>query len=159
MRIFTINDQFSVVCNYANTRGGFKHTATLKRDGIEIEEAKCTYLNRTWEAYEFESVLERLLGQTKALSEADRELFKSKIADGFKRDDLALDKLSTVAAVMALGNIFSDDQAGANDWKTRMLKAGIPDGLHMPEDWDQLSEDEKTKRLNGVIAALGEDTK
>lgn len=68
----------------------------------------------------------------------------------------SIDNLSSVAAVMALGDIFSDDQSGANDWKIRMLKAGVPDGLIMPEDWDQLSEDDKTARLDGVIKALGD---
>jgi hypothetical protein len=33
-----------------------------------------------------------------------------------------------------------------------MLKAGLSNkGLIMPEDWNELSEDEKEKRLNKVI--------
>ena len=32
----------------------------------------------------------------------------------------------------------------------------IHKGLRMPEDWDTLSEDEKTKRLDGVIGILTE---
>jgi hypothetical protein len=36
-----------------------------------------------------------------------------------------------------------------------MIKAGLGNkGLEMPEDWDSLSEDEKEKRLNNVIAHM-----
>lgn len=57
-----------------------------------------------------------------------------------------------LAAIMKIGEIENQDTTGRNDWKLRMLKAGIPEGaLHMPEDWDTLSEEEKEKRLNGVI--------
>ena len=37
-----------------------------------------------------------------------------------------------------------------NDWKERMIKAGIPQ-IQMPEDWASLSEQEKEKRLNKII--------
>jgi hypothetical protein len=36
-----------------------------------------------------------------------------------------------------------------------MLKAGLGNaGLEIPADWDTLSEDEKTRRLDAVIAEL-----
>ena len=54
--------------------------------------------------------------------------------------------------VAKLGNILTNNQKEANDWKTRMLKAGLENkGLIMPENWNELSEDEKEKRLNNVI--------
>ena len=63
--------------------------------------------------------------------------------------------LKTVANIAAMGEIFGNTPKEKNDWKARMLKAGIPEGaLHMPEDWDKLSEDEKTKRLDGAIKVL-----
>ncbi len=46
-----------------------------------------------------------------------------------------------------LGEVMTDNKKGSNDWKTRMLKAGLQDkGLIMPE--------EKETRLNGVIGVL-----
>jgi len=57
MRIFTLSKNYSVVCQSEKTRNGFRHVATLLKGGQEIARAKCTYLNRTWECYEFESVL------------------------------------------------------------------------------------------------------
>lgn len=62
---------------------------------------------------------------------------------------------TTVAAIASLADFFTDNQKEANDWKRRMLTAGIPDGLlSMPDDWDELSEDEKQKRLDGAIKIL-----
>ena len=70
-----------------------------------------------------------------------------------EREGLA--HLKTVALVASLGEVFGANQVQRNDWKTRMLKAGLEGrGLIMPEDWDTLSEDEKTRRLNGAISQL-----
>lgn len=57
-----------------------------------------------------------------------------------------------------MGNLLAgDSQKAKNDWKARMLKAGLENkGLSMPDDWEQLSEDEKEKRLNKVIKVLRE---
>jgi hypothetical protein len=64
--------------------------------------------------------------------------------------------LNAVGMIMKLGEVFSaGDQKRSNDWKARMLKAGLGNkGLIMPDDWDTLTEDEKEKRLNGVIGIL-----
>jgi len=63
--------------------------------------------------------------------------------------------LKTVATVALLGDIFGSNPKERNDWKARMLKAGLEGrGLIMPDDWDTLSEDEKTRRLDGAIAQL-----
>ncbi len=57
--------------------------------------------------------------------------------------------------VAAFGDILCSGQKEKNDWKTRMLKAGLSGkGLSMPADWDQLSEDEKEKRLNKAVGVL-----
>ena len=69
--------------------------------------------------------------------------------------DAKSDHLKTVANVMALGDLFGETQKEKNDWKARMLKAGLENkGLIMPEDWDQLDEATKTARLDGAIEAL-----
>ena len=62
----------------------------------------------------------------------------------------------TVAGIMMLGDIFGGGtKKGANDWKTRMLKAGLENrGLIMPEDWNTLTEKEKERRLNDAIGCL-----
>ena len=61
MKIFNLTNGDVIVCNNANTRNGFKHVATLLRKGSEIYETKICYLNRTWERFEYESVINKLL--------------------------------------------------------------------------------------------------
>jgi len=35
-----------------------------------------------------------------------------------------------------------------------MIKAGLGSGIQMPDDWEELSEEEKEKRLNKIIKEL-----
>ena len=157
MQTFKINDNLEVVCEWVNTRNGFKHVATLLLDGHEQESVKINYLNRTWERYEYESVLKKLHDESRVLSQDQKDLFLTRINGQFRDDDPALKQLNTIAGIAALGDIMGADQKESNDWKTRMLKAGLEGrGLIMPEDWDQLTEDEKQRRLDGAISALGE---
>jgi hypothetical protein len=67
MRIFDLGGGYSVVCNSESTRSGFRHLATLCLNGQEIDKAKICYLNRTWERFEFESVLNKVISQNKEL--------------------------------------------------------------------------------------------
>ena len=63
--------------------------------------------------------------------------------------------LRSIAMVAAFGEIFGTTKKEKNDWKARMLKAGLGGrGLSMPEDWDTLTEEEKERRLNGAIEAI-----
>lgn len=156
MQVFNINESLSVVCEYQNTRNGFRHIATLTDNESDVESVECTYLNRTWERYEFESVLKKLLNDSKFLSPEQKTIFKAKIDGQFRDDDPAMKQLNNIAGVMAFGNIIADSKKDANDWKLRMLKAGLDgQGLIMPDNWDDLTELEKQRRLDGVIETLG----
>jgi hypothetical protein len=57
MKIFTLDEKYSVVCNTKDTRNGFKHVATIHKNGLSVYETKECYLNRTWERFEYETVL------------------------------------------------------------------------------------------------------
>jgi hypothetical protein len=63
MRIFTLSKDYSVVCNFKSTRSGFKHEASLHKNGLSIYQTKICYLNRTWEAYEYESILHKVIDE------------------------------------------------------------------------------------------------
>jgi len=66
-----------------------------------------------------------------------------------------MDWLNTVASVASLADIFTDNKTENNDWKIKMLKAGLDNrGLIMPDDWDSLGEEDKETRLNGAIKAI-----
>jgi len=61
MRIIRLDDKYSVVCNSVSTRNGFRHDAVLMENGVEVAKAKVNYLNRTWEAHEFDTVITRVI--------------------------------------------------------------------------------------------------
>jgi len=153
-RQFKINDKISIVCRYGDSRDGFNHFATLYINGVEVEQVKVHYINRTWESYEFQSAMEKLIDKTKALSTSEKEIAKKYIEHPQRTEDDMAD-LRTVGAIAKMGDIFGNTQKEKNDWKVRMIKAGLGDkGIDMPEDWETLSEDEKERRLNLVTEQL-----
>jgi hypothetical protein len=128
----------------------FKHEATLLVDGREVETAKICYQNRTWERYDFESVLYKIVEGSKYLSDEEKAE-----AIEYIKNYQEPSPFRAVAAVAKMGDIFTNDKKGANDWKARMLKAGLGEAnIQMPDDWDTLSEDEKEDRLNKAIKSL-----
>lgn len=147
MKIFEMNDQIRIVADWKKTRNGFKHEATLFFEGREAGFAKCTYLNRTWEAYEYQSVLQEVAEKASIPAELKPALNEF-IANYEERGTF-----DAVKMVAAFGEILAPDQAARNDWKKRMMEAGLP-GIDFPEDWDQLTEDEKTRRIDGALKQL-----
>lgn len=158
MKVFKVKDNIDIVCRSENTRYGFRHLATLLINGREIENAKCCYYNRTWESYEFQSVLYEVVNKAfknNVLSEEDKNFCNEFIKEGREAHEEVRSELRTISMVAKIGEAFCSDQKGQNDWKARMLKAGLGNrGLDMPEDWNSLDEDEKQKRLDGVIKEL-----
>lgn len=158
MKTFKINENLEAVCESKNTRNGFKHEATLLLNGIERESVKINYLNRTWESFEYESVLQKLLDKAGSLLSDDEKRDFIKNAQKKNREELDT-HFGLIAGVAKLGEIFADTKKEKNDWKERMLKAGLENkGLIMPDDWETLTENEKETRLNGVIGVLAEKT-
>jgi hypothetical protein len=72
-RLDPLHDKYEVVCEAQNTRTGFRHVAVLLRNGIEIDRTKCTYQNRTWESFQFQSVLHKIIGRN--FDGAEKEIF------------------------------------------------------------------------------------
>jgi len=60
MHTIQLDPEYSVVMYSEGTRNGFKHVAILMQNGSEREKASVSYLNRTWESYEFQTVLHKL---------------------------------------------------------------------------------------------------
>ena len=150
-KLFHVNDKMTISCHAESTRYGFRHLAHLMVNGCSTgDSAKACYYNRTWERFEFQSVI-RELAEKAHVSDEDRAAIHA-VADGYKEDTSGF---SAIAMVAAMGSLLCPDQKGANDWKARMLKAGLGNqGLDMPADWDTLPEDEKERRLNLVINEL-----
>lgn len=150
MKIFKINEKYEIVCESERTRYGFRHLATMFRNGVDIADAKCCYYNRTWERYEFQSVILNVIKKAD-LSEEERK-FCNDWAEG---DHTDWSGFKAIAMVAKMGDVLCSDQKEKNDWKARMIKAGLGENIQMPEDWDSLSEDEKAHRLDLVINQLG----
>jgi len=152
MKTFKINKELEIVCEYKNTRRAFKHEATLLRNGNEIDNTKICYSNRTWESYEYQSVLNKLIDKTTELTDKEKKS-SMKFIKNYQEGN---EDFNTIKTIATLGEIFhKGNQKAINDWKAKMIKAGLGNrGLIMPEDWSTLSEDEKERRLNGAISVL-----
>ena len=62
-RVFTLKNEERnsfkfITCFTENTRNGFKHVAVVDYTN---ESAKINYVNRTWESFEYETVLNKLI--------------------------------------------------------------------------------------------------
>jgi hypothetical protein len=147
-KTFKVGENVEVQCGWEKTRYGFRHLAILRGEGKRVETKAC-YYNRTWEAYEYASVIHAAI----------HKAFNEDLADQYIKeiDNTAHGRMSDtfkmVAGIAKLGEIFCSTTHDTNDWKARMLKAGLP-GIDMPEDFDNLPEDEKQRRLDGAIAWL-----
>jgi len=71
MTSFKLNPEYDIVCYSEGTRNGFRHVAILMKNGYEVNKATANYLNRTWESYEYESVIYKLLHKSFPTDEAD----------------------------------------------------------------------------------------
>jgi hypothetical protein len=159
-KVFKVNDKYEITCTSENTRYGFRHLANLYRTGasgttVLVEKAKECYYNRTWESFEYETVIDRLLTKAKIMPEEQIREFleccrKNNLAEVNKQ-------FGFIAGIAKIGEVLCETQSQKNDWKERMIKAGFGDkGLSMPDDWILLSEDEKERRLNNVIKEMEE---
>ena len=144
-KFFEVSPDLHIHAWSENTRYGFRHLARLRETGAQ---AKACYYNRTWEAWEFQSVV-------RALADKVNDLDAGKIRAFANDEPYDNSAMKTVGMVAALGSIFCDTPKEQNDWKLRMIKAGLePSGLSIPDDWDTLTEEEKTRRLDAVTQEL-----
>jgi len=151
MKIFEINEKIKIVCDWKKTRTAFKHTATLFLNNQETEETKICYQNRTWESYEYQSVMFKLVRNSENLSKEEKEICNKFI----KRDQTDWSAFKHIAMTAKIGEVICNTQTEKNDWKLRMIKAGLENkGLQIPEDWPTLSEEEKEQRLNKVLEVI-----
>lgn len=68
---FTVNgEQVAIYCNTTHVPTGFCHHAFLWGLGREGEHTRTKYINRTWESFDYESVLKAAAAK---LKKADRE--------------------------------------------------------------------------------------
>ena len=143
----TINlpNAMKLVARYGDSRDGFNHFATLYKGGAVLGEAKIHYINRTWERYEFESVLNKLVGKTPELQTPEVKAFLAQDLTNWR-------PFKNVAALAMMGEVLGSTPEQKNRMKMQALKT-LP-GLDIPAEWESLPEAEKTERLNKVIGLV-----
>ena len=149
-KTFPLKNGYEIIAHWEKTRNGFRHIVVLMKDGDEVDRAKATYLNRTWERFDYESAIHKLLGQNPELmNEQQRKDYLDALSN--KNIEKINKEFGMIGAIASLGDVLGKNQKERIDWKARMIKAGLGSGIEMPEDWDTLSEGEKETRLNKVI--------
>ena len=145
MESYTINDNLIIEAWYFETRHNWGHKARAVYNSREVAEVKIVYSNRTWEAYKYQSVMQKLidvLDEVKTIPLKDRREASLFIKHG---DDRDLKNLRMIGAIASLGNMM---EKGGNAFKKRIL--GTIDGLDI-DAIDGLDEKTKQQRLDGVI--------
>ena len=150
MKLFDLGNGYQVVCEWKKTRMAFKHEAALCIQGNVIEKTKICYQNRTWESYEYQSVIRKVIDKhfpkddamaAKLMKKAD-DIGKGRIDDMFK----------TVKMVAAFGDLLCDKPKDQAAWKKKMLST-VP-GIDFPAGFDNLPEEERNRRLDNALKVL-----
>ena len=158
MAYFKINDKLAIVAKYYETHHSWGHKAYLyeirtpEQDDRLICKDIITYVNRTWERFTFESALYSVV--EKALSKRLITEVEAQECRDYIKNYEEPSRFSTLAGIAKMGELLTDTPKQANDWKAKMLKAGLGEAMILPDDWEQLSDEEKTARLDGAINIL-----
>jgi hypothetical protein len=151
-----INQNAEVKCYYQKTSYGFRHVAEYHNNYRLVATAKATYYNRTWESYEYESVLIKLkdkIKDNKLLPENEIIELEQFIKDPQRPiDDWNSSPLKAIGMIAKLGDIMTDNQSESNSFKKRMLNT--QPGIDFPDDFDNLPEEERSRRLNKALEIL-----
>jgi hypothetical protein len=65
---------------WKKTRSGFAHITKLFNEGTLLAEVRCSYLNRTWESYQFQSSMKQAVHVA-----IENEILAEKTERGIKR--------------------------------------------------------------------------
>ena len=84
-RKFVIDDkEILFVNNWRGNRSGFVHETELFIDGRKTAAARCQYYNRTWESYEYQSVMRNAAYNARDRI-IERERYQFMDNNGYKR--------------------------------------------------------------------------
>lgn len=151
----TVNKNVFFDCS-THGKYGTTERARLVINGEEISHGSYSWSNRPWQSFDYDIAMTKAFNNAKHLSKHYKTIIKQFLANGGKREEKRVKEMfKTVGMVASLGEVFTTNQKDKNDWKTRMLKAGLT-GLEIPEDWENLTENEKEERLNKIINFIKE---
>jgi hypothetical protein len=149
-RQFQITPEITAHCQSENTSYGFRHLCTLFKNGQQVGYAKASYYNRTWESFEYQSVLSSAIDNS-SLSKKEKQYAHGWI----KGDRTDWTTFNQTYGLAMMGDIMGSDQKQKNVLKAKALQTGLGGmGLDFPSDWGTLPEATKTKRLDAVMGIL-----
>lgn len=90
-------NEYEFICEWKNTRNGFKHECRLFKNGTFETSATCNYINRTWESYEYQSVMLRAIS---ILLEEHTEFLKYAFKDSRGYDKMTQKRNAEFQAVL-----------------------------------------------------------
>jgi hypothetical protein len=65
MKVINLTEDANLVLEVKKTKNGFKHIASYVKNNKEEVKAEVHYINRTWEQFEFQSVIKKLFEKLK----------------------------------------------------------------------------------------------
>ena len=149
-KTFRITPEITAHCESENTSYGFRHLCILFKNGMRVGYDKRNYYNRTWESYEYQSVLKGAI-ESSSLSPKEKEYAK-RWADGDRTD---WSTFNSTYGIAMMGELMGADRKQKNVLKAKALQVGLGNqGLSFPDNWSSLPEATKTKRLNAVMGIL-----
>jgi hypothetical protein len=78
MKVINISKDLNLVLETKRTKEGFKHLAILTDNFNQPIKASINYVNRTWERFEYESVIMKVL-EKKGYREGEKEVIMNKV--------------------------------------------------------------------------------
>lgn len=94
--------EFQFVNEYFSTSRSWGHISTLYKNGVEVATNKVRYYNRTWEAYQYQSVMAGLVYQLKEdyINDYIRDYKEKNNISKFKKGQkqLVIDEAKTMQA-------------------------------------------------------------
>lgn len=115
-------EEINFVCYTTYTRVGFCHTASLMGWKYNTTDSKQTYYNRTWERFDYETVLKRAIGKLPA--DLQKEVYAQIIEGKAAEEEEKAEEM--VKSFEALHSALSPEN------KERLANSGIE--IHSEED-------------------------
>lgn len=78
--------EFDVVVEYVKTRNGFNHVATMYKNGVMEMSVKQCYINRTWESFDGESAIKKIIKKWCGKNELLQNKMESVFIEGYKAE-------------------------------------------------------------------------
>lgn len=141
-KVFELDGTYSITCWVYETRYSWGHYAEIAKNGSVFNETKYTYYNRTWESYQYQSIIHGLINKARLPDTYNK--IADAIGEGNTSKELAHLRLVAVTAGIL----------GTPDTQLKTLITATGGAITKPDDWDTLTDTEKKERLDKAIEVL-----